>query len=91
MLRIDIPSTADAKINNSIFDDYGLPTSENGTDTEVNGDLIMLFEDEEEAVAYLDELEDYAGDLDNNSPAAPIVNALITAINNDEFVQAYLE
>jgi hypothetical protein len=50
-----------------------------------------LFEDEEEAVAYLDDLEEYTADLDNKSPAKPVINALITAINNDEFVQAYLQ
>ncbi|WP_374949110.1 hypothetical protein [Mucilaginibacter sp.] len=90
MLRINVPSTAENTITANIFDDYGLPTTPNGTDTEINGDLILLFEDEEEAVAYLDELEDYADDLDNESPAKPVINGLITAINNDEFVQAYL-
>jgi hypothetical protein len=91
MLRIDIPSTADVTIANRTFDEYGLPKPYNGTDTEVNGDLILLFEDEEEAVAYLDDLEEYTADLDNKSPAKPVINALITAINNDEFVQAYLQ
>ncbi|MFA6085204.1 hypothetical protein [Mucilaginibacter sp.] len=91
MLRIDIPSTADVIISNRTFKEYNLPTPDNGIDTEVNGDPVLLFEDEKEAVAYLDELEDYATELDNNSPAKPVINVLVTAINNDEFVQAYLQ
>lgn len=90
MLRIDIPSTSEATLNQGIFDEYSLPKPENGTDTEINGDLILQFEDEEDAVTYLDTLEDFASELDNDSAARQISNALITAINNDEFVQAYL-
>lgn len=90
MLRIDIPSTDDIAITNRVFDDNGLPTPPNGTDTEINGDLILLFEDEEEAVAYSDELEEYASDLADDAAEKPLINALVVAITNDEFVQAYL-
>ncbi|QHS57308.1 hypothetical protein GWR56_17830 [Mucilaginibacter sp. 14171R-50] len=62
----------------------------NGTDTEVSGKLVLLFEDEQEAVAYLDELEDHATKLDSGSPQKPVINALVSAIYNDQFVQAYL-
>jgi hypothetical protein len=87
MLRIAILSTA---ISAKVFEQDTLPNPPNGTETEVNGELILLFEDEEEAVAYLDELEDYSTGLDNKSPEKPVINALVSAINNDEFVQAYL-
>jgi phage gp29-like protein len=87
MLRIAIPSPT---ISAKVFERGTLPTPPNGTETEVNGELILLFEDEEEAVAYLDELEDYSTELDSKSPEKPIINALVSAINNDEFVQAYL-
>jgi hypothetical protein len=88
MLRITIPSSA---VSAKVFEQDTLPTPPNGTETEVNGELILLFEDEEEAVAYLDELEDYSTDLDDASADRPVVNELISAINNDEFVQAYLQ
>lgn len=87
MLRIAIPSTT---ISAKVFEQHTLPTPPNGTETEVSGELVLLFEDEEEAVAYLDELEDYSTELDHNSPEKPVINSLISAINNDEFVQAYL-
>jgi hypothetical protein len=88
MLRIDVSS---AEITNAMFDQFGLPTPPNGTQTEVNGDLILLFEDEEEAVSYLDELEDYASEVDDSSPEKALINTLATTISNDEFVQTYLQ
>ena len=90
MLRIDIPAT-ETSISRNVFETYALPAPPNGTDTEINGDLILLFDDEEQAVAYLDELEEYASSLDNDSDAKEPLNVLIGAINNDEFVQAYLQ
>jgi hypothetical protein len=75
MLRIDIPSTEDITITTWTFNEYSLPKPHNGTANEVNGDLILLFEDEEEAVAYMDELEDFATKLDSKSPAK---NLLLT-------------
>lgn len=88
MLKIDIPSQT---LTPNAFEQTDLPTPPNGTETEINGDLILLFEDEEEAVAYLDELEDYSADLNDDAPEKTVINALIGAINNDEFVQAYLQ
>ena len=86
MLRIDI---AQPDLAGNIFEQYNLPSPPNGTDTEVNGSPILLFEDEQEAVEYLDTLEDYSGNLDHEGPEKPVLNAMIVAINNDEFVQAY--
>ncbi|MES2266008.1 MAG: hypothetical protein V4520_04570 [Bacteroidota bacterium] len=88
MLKISVPSNTLAA---NVFEQTDLPTPPNGTETEINGELILLFEDEEEAVAYLDELEDYATELDAEAPEKPAINALVSAINNDEFVQAYLQ
>ncbi|PAW94116.1 hypothetical protein CKK33_11665 [Mucilaginibacter sp. MD40] len=90
MLRIDIPQNGEPAFTYAAFEQYNIPLPANGTDTEVNGDVILLFEDEQEAVEYLDILEDYATGLDNNATQKPLVNALVSAISNDEFVQAYL-
>jgi hypothetical protein len=88
MLRIDIPSQ---DITLRSFEEYEIPSPPSGTDTEVNGDVILLFEDEEEAVAYLDVLEDYAAELYNDAPEKHLINELVSTITNDEFVQAYLQ
>ncbi|MBD1384778.1 hypothetical protein IDJ75_05775 [Mucilaginibacter rigui] len=88
MLKID---TAQAGFVGNVLQNYNLPAPTGGFDTEVNGSLILLFEDEQEAVAYLDVLEDQANKVADNSPEKAFLNALIVAINNDEFVQAYLQ
>lgn len=90
MLKINIPQSS-ALITRDMFEEYSLPLPPNGTDAEVNEDVILLFDDEQQAVTYLDELEDYADDVDDESPEKDILNALITAIADDSFVQTYLE
>jgi hypothetical protein len=87
MLRID---TAQAGFVGNVLEKFNLPSPSGGFDTEVNGSLVLLFEDEQEAVAYLDVLEDRITKLDNSDPGRPFLNALVLSINNDEFVQAYL-
>jgi hypothetical protein len=87
MLRIDVSSTG---LTGAMLGKYNLPAPPNGTETEINGGLILLFENEEEAVAYLDVLEEHTAEVDDKSPQKNILNDLIIAINNDEFVQAYL-
>lgn len=91
MLKIDLPKSGLPAFTAAVFEQYALPIPPNGTETELSGNVILLFEDEEEAVAYLDELEDYATELDDDAPEKPYINALASAINNDEFVQAYLQ
>ncbi|MBL4678851.1 MAG: hypothetical protein JKY70_22065 [Mucilaginibacter sp.] len=90
MLKIDIPQNGSPAFTSSVFDEYTLPKPSNGFETELNGDVILLFEDEEDAVAYLDSLEDYATELDNDAPQKQYINTLVSTITNDEFVQAYL-
>ena len=89
MLKISIP--AEPGFSQESISEYGIPHPLSGTDTEVNGDVILLFEDEEEAVAYLDSLEEYAGNVDDESPRKNIISLIVNAISNDEFVKAYLQ
>ncbi|RFZ84463.1 hypothetical protein DYU05_02260 [Mucilaginibacter terrenus] len=86
MLKISLPAEADG----SIFDRNDIPKPLNGTDIEVNGDVILLFDDEEQAVSYLDTLEDFATATDNDA-GKNAINLIVSAISNDEFVQAYLQ
>jgi hypothetical protein len=87
MLKID---TAQAGFVGNVLEKFNLPAPSGGFDTELNGSLLLLFEDEQEAAAYLDVLEDRIAKLDNTDPGRPFLNALVLAINNDEFVQVYL-
>jgi hypothetical protein len=88
MFKID---TAKAEPVGNVIQNYSFPAPSGGFDTEINGNLILQFEDEQEAVGYLDILQEQAAKVDGNSPEKAFIDALITAINNDEFVQAYLQ
>ena len=90
MLKIDIPQSGSPAFKAVAFDQFDLPIPPNGIDAEVNGDVVLLFEDEEEALDYLDELEDFSASLDSDAVAKPYLNTLVSIISNDEFVQAYL-
>ncbi|TWJ04873.1 hypothetical protein JN11_00596 [Mucilaginibacter frigoritolerans] len=90
MLRINVPSNTTSQVNFSTFEILQLPVPPNGVEAEINNDLILQFEDEEEAIAYADELEALSYQLtDKTEPRYLVVNDIIMAIRNDEFIQSY--
>jgi hypothetical protein len=91
MLRINVPSTGKAQLTFASFEKKDLPKPPNGIDEEINGDLVLFFDDEEQAVNYAYALEDVSSNIsDNTSPIKSAINDIVVAINNDEFVQTYL-
>jgi len=91
MLQITIPSNGKANITFSSFENSDIPKPPNGIDEEINGEAILLFDDEEQAVSYADELGDISNSINNNtSPEKLALNDIIVAIKSDEFVQSYL-
>ncbi|MDB5010562.1 MAG: hypothetical protein JWR67_2298 [Mucilaginibacter sp.] len=92
MLRITIPSNGPAKLTFSSFENEDLPKPPNGIDVEVNNNVILLFDDEEEAIDFADGLEDISNSInDNTSPVKLAINDIIMAIKNNKFIQDYLE
>jgi hypothetical protein len=90
MLYINIPSNTNSNINFSTFEQYELPPPLSGVDAEINNDLILKFEDEEEAINYADQLEVLSKALRNkNNPQYVAISDIIMAIRNDEFIQSY--
>jgi hypothetical protein len=90
MLRITIPSGTESEISFSTFEQFELPQPPSGVDAEINNDLILKFEDEEEAIIYADQLENLADELDDKTtPQYLAINDIIIAIRADEFVQSY--
>jgi hypothetical protein len=90
MLRITVPSGSASGLSFSTFERYGLPAPLSGVDAEINDDLVLKFEDEEEAVRYADQLENLSNKLnDKSTPQYAAINDLIMAIRNDEFIQSY--
>ena len=90
MLKINI-SGGPENVSQDLLNQYGIPQPFNGTDIEINGDTVLLFDDEQQAVAYLDGLEEFASSIDGDSPAKNIISLIVSAISNDEFVQEYLQ
>jgi hypothetical protein len=91
MLRINIPSNGPSNISFATFDNYDFPKPPNGMDSEVNNDVILLFDDEQEAVDYARELKRLAFEIDDERSAQKkAANEVATAIESDEFVREYL-
>jgi len=92
MLNILIPSTGPSKLSFSLFEEYGIPAPLSGAEEEVNGDVILKFEDEEEAIAYSEQMENMANELNDKSTTQYLaINDIIVAIRDDEFVQSYFK
>ncbi|MGZ3966249.1 MAG: hypothetical protein ACXVJC_14845 [Mucilaginibacter sp.] len=91
MLRINVPSTGKSQLTFASFEKNDLPKPPNGIDEEINGDLVLLFDNEEEAVNYAYALEDISNSIsDTKSPTKSAINDIVVSINGDEFVQTYL-
>jgi hypothetical protein len=89
MLRITISSES---LNFNKFEEYQLPAPISGVDAEINNDVILMFEDEEEAITYADQLEELSNELDDkSSPQYVAIGDIIMAIRNDEFIQSYTQ
>ncbi|CAN5228031.1 hypothetical protein BH09BAC6_BH09BAC6_31040 [soil metagenome] len=92
MLRINVPSTGASQLSFTTFESYELPAPPSGVDAEINNDVILKFEDEEEAILYADQLEDLSNGLhDKSSPENLAIGDMIIAIRSDGFVQAYTQ
>jgi hypothetical protein len=90
MLNINVSLNSNSNLNFSTFEEYELPAPPNGVDAEVNNDVILKFEDEEEAIIYSKQLENLSNELnDKQSPQYIAISDVIMAIRNDEFVKSY--
>ncbi len=90
MLNITVSQNDNTNLSFSAFERYQLPAPPSGVDAEINDDLILKFEDEEEAIIYAAQLENLSNELnDKNTPQYVAISDIIMAIQNDEFVQSY--
>ncbi|MDR3693699.1 hypothetical protein [Mucilaginibacter sp.] len=90
MLNITVPSDGPSKLTFSLFESYDIPAPVGGADAEINNDLILKFEDEEEAITYAEQLENLANELNDKTTTQYLsINDIIVAIWNDEFIQSY--
>jgi hypothetical protein len=90
MLYINVSSNSNSNLNFSTFEEYELPAPPNGVDAEINNDIVLKFDDEEDAIIYAEQLENLSNGLnDKQSPQYIAISDIIMAIRNDEFVQSY--
>jgi len=90
MLNITVSQNDDTNLTFSAFERYQLPAPPDGVDAEINDDLILKFDDEEEAIIYAGQLENLSNELnDKNTPQYVAISDIIMAIRNDEFVQNF--
>ena len=91
MLVIEISSGGQSPFTLTELNKYNIPIPRNGFDSEENNDVVMKFEDEQEAIDYSYELDSYANSIDNRSEEYRIVTEIVRAISEDEFVQSYIQ
>jgi len=92
MLHIAIPSDGLTLLNLKKFEQFDLPAPPGGIDSETNGNLVLSFEDEQQAVDYSMELDRFSETLnDVDSPRYKAAGEIMKAIGEDEFVQAYIQ
>jgi regulatory protein YycI of two-component signal transduction system YycFG len=90
MLRIAIPSTGQSGLTFNSFEKFSVPPPPNGVDAEINNEVVLLFNDEQQAVEYAESLFEVSSDLDNDkTPQKLIVNDIVGAIYNNNFVKSY--
>jgi hypothetical protein len=90
MLKIVVPSNTPSGITFSLFERYGIPAPTSGVDEEINDDLVLKFENEEEAVVYAQQLQNMAEEInDKTTTQYQAINDIIVAIKSDEFVQDF--
>lgn len=91
MLIIEISSDGISPITFTELEGYNIPAPPNGFDSEINNNVIMRFDDEQQAIDYSYELDSYANTLDNKSGEYQIATRIIKAISDDEFVRSYIQ
>ena len=91
MLLISIPSTVRSGITFTGFKRVEIPKPINGYAAEINNDLILKFEDEEQAIDYANKLRELVTDQgEQYTIEREIINDIIDVISTNRFVQSYL-
>ena len=91
MLQIHVPPTSPVPFTDDDFKNFELPVPSKGVINQNNDDTILLFDNEQEAVIYADQLEEIGTTVSNRRPEKSLVRDVVTAIRNDEMVRSYLE
>lgn len=83
MLRINVSPDGPAKLDYSNFRNYLLPVPPDGVDAEENDRLVLLFDDEQQAIDYAKRINRLSGSQRKAG------NELVAAIGNHRDVRAF--
>lgn len=90
MLRIAIPSTGPSQLTFNSFENYDIPAPPNGVDAEINNDVLLLFDDEQQALEYADNLYEIGDTIeDDTKPQKATINDIVAAIYGNDFIKSY--
>ena len=91
MLIIGMGSGGHFKVTFSELKNYNIPAPPNGFDSEINDNIVMKFDDEQQAIDYAHHLDVYADSINHHSPEYLAITKITRAISNDGFVQTYIQ
>ncbi|WP_426667108.1 hypothetical protein ACPPVU_13870 [Mucilaginibacter sp. McL0603] len=91
MLNIDIPSNGASGLTFNQLEKYNIPAPPNGFSSEINNNVIIHFDDEQQAIDYAHDLDEYSNSIESESQEFNIIADIIKAVGDDEFVQAYIQ
>jgi hypothetical protein len=91
MLIIEINSDGRSALTFNELEKHNIPAPPNGFDSEIDNNIIMRFDDEQQAIDYSYELDGYAITIDNKSAEYSIITKIIKAISDDDFVRTYIQ
>ena len=91
MLNIDIPSNGASGLTFNQLEKYNIAAPPNGFSSEINNNVIIHFDDEQQAIDYAHDLDEYSNSIESESQEFNIIADIIKAVGDDEFVQAYIQ
>ncbi len=91
MLSIDIPSDGLSELTFNKLEKYNIPAPPNGFSSEVNNNVVIHFDDEQQAIDYAHDLDEYSNSIEPESQESSVVADIIKAVGDDEFVQTYIQ
>lgn len=90
MLKIVVQPDGPSKLDLSLFERLDIAAPGNGVEAEADDDLVLRFEDEEDAIEYADMLQVLSDQLNDKTTTQYLaINDIIAAIRNDRFVQDF--
>ena len=90
MLKIVVPTDGLSKLDLALFERLDIMPPANGVEAEGDDDLVLRFDDEQDAVLYADQLQLLADQVNDKTAVQYLaMSDIITAIQNDRFVQDF--